>query len=269
MKEELRALIAAESNPRDARNVVREVLQAHILAGLQRGGGMLSLAFHGGTALRFLYALPRYFEDLDFSLREPAHYDFRRLLGDVRHQMMAMGYAPDFKVSEQRTVHSAFVRFPGLLYEIGLSRRAEEVFAVKIEVDTRPPAGADYATTVVRRHVLLNLCHHDRPTLLAGKLHALLQRPYLKGRDVYDLAWYLADRQWPSPNLRYLNNALAQSGWPGTLPLVSWRATVTERLSGLDLAKALADVRPFLSGRDPPDWLSADHLAALVATMRS
>jgi len=29
---------------------------------------MLSLAFQGGTALRFLYALPRYSEDLDFTL---------------------------------------------------------------------------------------------------------------------------------------------------------------------------------------------------------
>jgi hypothetical protein len=42
------------------RNLLREYLQARILAELQRAGAMLSLAFQGGTALRFLYGLPRY-----------------------------------------------------------------------------------------------------------------------------------------------------------------------------------------------------------------
>jgi len=40
---------------------------------------------------------------------------------------------------------------------------------------------------MVRRHVLLQLHHHDRASLLAGKLHAVLQRPYTKGRDFFDL----------------------------------------------------------------------------------
>ena len=42
-------------------------------------------------------------------------------------------------------------------------------------------------TTSLYRRVPLNLQHYDPTTLLAGKLHALLQRDYLKGRDVYDL----------------------------------------------------------------------------------
>jgi hypothetical protein len=53
-------------------------------------------------------------------------------------------------------------------------RRAAQVIAVKIEVDTNPPAGAGLATTVVRRYVTLQLQHHDRSSLLAGKLHAIL-----------------------------------------------------------------------------------------------
>ena len=61
----------------------------------------------------------------------------------------------------------------------------------------------------------LNLCHHDKPSLLAGKLHAVLSRKWTKGRDLYDLVWYLADRTWPAPNLALLNAALAQTGWKG------------------------------------------------------
>ena len=49
----------------------------------------------------------------------------------------------------------------------------------------------------MRRHVTLRLHHHDRASLLAGKLHAILQRPYTKGRDLYDLIWYLSDPTWP------------------------------------------------------------------------
>ena len=76
------------------------------------------------------------------------------------------------------------------MHELGLSPRTSEVISVEIEVDTAPPAGAVLATTVVRRHVTLHLQHHDRASLLAGKLHAVLQRPYAKGRDFYDLFWY-------------------------------------------------------------------------------
>jgi predicted nucleotidyltransferase component of viral defense system len=52
------------------------------------------------------------------------------------------------------------------------------------------------------------LQHHDRASLLAGKLHALFQRRYVKGRDLYDLMWYLSDPNWPEPNLTLLQNAL-------------------------------------------------------------
>ena len=86
-------------------------------------------------------------------------------------------------------------------------------------------------TSLVRRHVLLNVYHHDRSSLLAGKLHAILQRPYLKGRDLYDLIWYLSDRNWPPPNLTLLNNALAQTGWTGdVLRVENWREVVSSRI---------------------------------------
>lgn len=60
------------------RGIVREYLQMRILQSLQEAGAMIPLAFHGGTALRLLYQMPRYSEDLDFALeRQAAHFDFR------------------------------------------------------------------------------------------------------------------------------------------------------------------------------------------------
>jgi len=186
--------------PLEKHNLTREYLQALILQSLQKSGAMTSLAFHGGTALRFLYSLPRYSEGLDFALKiNKGRYDFRAYLNAVQKDLETQGYRIVMKVSDQKTVHSAYVRFPGLLYDLNLSPHRDEVLAVKIEVDTEPPKGAELETSLIRRHVLLNLQHHDKASLLAGKLHAILQRPYPKGRDIYDLTWYLGDRNWPNP----------------------------------------------------------------------
>jgi hypothetical protein len=248
MKVYLQEIVNSASNPLAARNVAREYLQARILESLQRSGAMIPLVFHGGTALRFLYALPRYSEDLDFALEGAReYYDIRSYVQAVRSDLAAEGYVVALRVSDQKTVHSAFVRLPGLLHELGLSPFRDEALAVKIEVDTNPPAGAGLATTVVRRHAILQLHHHDKASLLSGKLHAILQRPFAKGRDLYDLMWYLSDPSWPAPNLVMLNNALRQTGWEGDeLNAGSWRDTVRDRLLALEWDRVAADVQPFL-----------------------
>jgi hypothetical protein len=68
MKDYLGQLVRSSPTPGHGWNVTREYLQARILGSLQRAGAMVPLAFHGGTALRFLYAIPRYSQDLDFAL---------------------------------------------------------------------------------------------------------------------------------------------------------------------------------------------------------
>lgn len=266
MKEYLAKLIQPVSNPIEARNLAREYLQALILQSLQRAGAMMALAFHGGTALRFLYSLPRYSEDLDFALEQNQDtYNFRSYLQFIRRDLETQGYAITLKVSDQKTVHSAFIRFTGLPYELKLTPHKNEVLAVKLEVDINPPAGAKLTTSLVRRHVLLNLQHHDQASLLAGKLHAVLQRPYLKGRDLYDLIWYLSDKSWSPPNLTLLNNALAQTGWTdSSITNENWRATIYSRIESASFEQTLEDVRPFLAVQNESDLLTKENLMRLL-----
>lgn len=267
MRDRLKEVLGRARSQLDARNLAREYLQARVLGSLQRSGGMVPLAFQGGTALRFLYQLPRHSEDLDFALEGSTEdYDLRAWLGQIRTQFEHEDYAVEIKLSDQRTVHSAFVRFPGLLFDLDLSGHEQEVLAIRIEVDTRPPAGAGLATSVVRRHVTLQLHHHDRPSLLAGKLHAILQRPWPKGRDMYDLFWYLSDPNWPEPNLELLRNALKQTGWEGPeVTSLNWRDLVADRLEGLDWHTIRADVQPFLEDPAELDLLQVQNLKALLA----
>jgi predicted nucleotidyltransferase component of viral defense system len=266
VKEYLQDMIRNLPGPLEKRNRVREYLQARILESMQRSGAMVPLAFQGGTALRFLYSIARFSEDLDFSLEQPsAHYDFRSYLKDIQSVFSAEGYTVQTRINDQKTVHSAFVRFYGLLYELKLSPQANESLSVKIEVDTNPPQGAGLETDLVRRYVPLRLQHHDRASLLAGKLHALLQRDYAKGRDLYDLMWYLSDPAWPEPNLVLLRNALIQTQWAG--PVIgpdNWRGLVYNRLITLDWQAALKDVRPFLERPAEIELLTLENLGRLL-----
>ena len=266
MKEYLQQLVRDAPNALIARHIAREYIQARILAGLQRAGAMIPLAFHGGTALRLLYQLPRYSEDLDFALeRATPAYDLRAWLRAVRADLTLEGYPIDVRVKDEGVVHSGLIRFRGLLYELGQPAQRDETLLIKVEVDTRPPAGAALETTVVRRYELLRLQHHDRPSLLSGKLHAILQRPYAKGRDLYDLLWYLAASDWPPPNLVMLNNALAQTGWTGgTLTADNWHDAIYRRLQQLDWAAVVADVQPFLIESHQVEWLTREQLVRLL-----
>lgn len=266
MKEYLAEIVRAAATPADGRNVAREYLQARLLGALQRAGAMIPLAFHGGTSLRFLFASARYSEDLDFALEgNRSQYDFRAYLRTIRAELSAEGYVVDLKVNDRKTVHSAFVRFPGLLYELSLSPHRDEVLSVKIEVDSNPPAGAGLTTSVIRRHVTLQLQHHDRASLLAGKLHAILQRPYAKGRDIYDLLWYLGDLDWPAPNLTLLGNALRQTGWAGADPTeANWREIVRARLRTLAWDNVVADVRPFLDPSADVNLLTFENVMRVL-----
>lgn len=270
MKDHLRALTSDSENSPGAVHTVREYLQAAILESLQRVGAMISLAFQGGTALRFLFDLDRFSEDLDFALeRDEASYDFRTWLRTIRSDLEREGYEIELKVDDRKIVHKAFVRFPGLLHDLRLSPHPDQVLSIKLEVDTRPPEGAGLEVTVVRRHRLLRLQHHDRASLLAGKLQAILQRPFTKGRDLYDLAWYLADPRWPEPNLEMLRNALDQTGWKGEAPTeTTWRGLVAEQLDRFDWPAARRDVAPFLGSVGAADLVESESIRGLLEKKR-
>ena len=266
MKDYLRQLVGQSDNHLARGLLVREYLQARILQSLQDRGIFIRWAFLGGTALRFLYSIPRFSEDLDFSLITlGGASEFGPALEQVKRGLAAEGYLIAVTVSVRKTVASAWVRFPGLPRELGLSPHATQTLSIKIEVDTCPPAGAGIETTVVRRHVTLHLCHYDKASLLAGKLHAILSRPWAKGRDLYDLAWYLADRNWPPPNLEFLNASLTQTGWKGpVMRAANWRPQLLDRIEGLDWDKARADVRPFLERTGDLGLVTLDVLRDLL-----
>jgi len=266
VKQLLTNLLAEQSDPFLRRSVAREYLQARILLSLQDNGAFSNWAFIGGTALRFLFDLPRYSEDLDFSLApcgDEARFGFR--MRALEEDLKGEGYHVEIRCRSKGPVEMAMVKFRELLGELGLSPHRDEVLSVKVEIDTNPPAGARVATKLIRRYVLLNLLHYDRSSLLSGKLHAVLARKYTKGRDLFDLVWYLSDPSWPDPNILQLNHALDQTHWEGpTATMDNWRELLIGRMETIDWKRALRDVRPFLARSQDAALISKETLIGLL-----
>ena len=80
------------------------------------------------------------------------------------------------------------------------------------------------------------------------KIHALLCRPYLKGRDWFDFSWYVT--QGAQVNLPHLRAALVQWGpWANQkidLNLKWLKRELIQKASSIEWQSAAADVQPFL-----------------------
>jgi len=253
VRDHLQSLAAAQPDRRARLNLIREYVQAHILRSAQEAGAFAAWAFQGGTALRFLHGLRRFSEDLDFALERPAHdRGLEPVAREVKRDFELAGYSVEVTLRTGRIVHSAIVKFPGLLRDTGLAPERGAKLRIRMEVDTHPPAGAVLETRLITRHFPISFRVHDLSSCMAGKIHALLSRPYTKGRDLYDLSWYLTRRERPSPNFDLLRNALAQTGWEGpAMEPETWRQVLVDRVGSLDWRAAVQDVEPFLE--DPRD----------------
>lgn len=228
-------------------NIMREYLQAYILRIMHDEGAFRTTAFLGGTALRFLHNIPRFSEDLDFSLARGKGYKFIDMLNKIKQELMSAGYNIDMTYKTEKTVQNSFVKFSDLMYETGISPHKNQAFSIKLEIDTNPPAGAVLKTDIVNKYFPIAFLCYDLSSLFAGKIHALLTRKYAKGRDFFDLGWYLSRWKDIVPNIALLKNALKQTGWKKELPTgENWRGYLYDVIKAVDWKKVEMDVKNFL-----------------------
>ena len=251
-------------DPGERLNRLREYLQAFVLRSLHESEAFQRLSFVGGTALRFLYGLPRFSEDLDFSLENAQGYAPQKWFSKLNRDMGFVGFDSTVTWNDRKTVHVGWVRVAGLLQEAGLAGVPAQKLSVKLEIDTRPPSGAALESRAVNRYFLVAFRHHDLPSLMAGKVHALCARRYPKGRDWYDLLWYRSQSPPVSPNLRLLQAALDQTEGARAWPAEGWREVLRRRLKALDVDALRADVAPFLERPADRDLLTQGHIVRAI-----
>jgi len=243
-------------------NALREILQEVALLGLWRGKFFEKAAFYGGTALRVLYGLDRFSEDMDFSLLEP--FDSFDITGYTLFlQRETSGFGFDVRVERidkaiQSPIQSAFLkantRNQLLVIETGeeilQTIPQGQILRIKLEVDTDPPPGFATQTRYLLQPIPFAVRAFALPDLFAGKMHAILFRKWksrVKGRDWYDLVWYAANH--PELHLHHLEQRMRQTGdWKENADLTPARfeAILMEAINNLDIEQARKEVEPFV-----------------------
>jgi predicted nucleotidyltransferase component of viral defense system len=244
-------------NPKNADeeiNALKEITQEIALYSLYKIGIFQKICFLGGTNLRIIHGLERFSEDLDFSTMAPDP-DFKLLpyLEKALLYMNAYGYELEISGKEKAShaVQNHFLKDNSIkkILTFTHSQDLRTKIKIKVEVDTNPPLGANKTLEYVDFPTDFPVSSYDLPSLMAGKLHALLCRPYPKGRDWFDFLWYSSNNI--SPNLTFLQNALYQLGpWKNEniiLDLDFLKLELRNKIRSIYWKDITSDVRKFLS----------------------
>lgn len=249
----------------DSVRALREIVQEIALFGLWRSKFFDKAAFYGGTALRLLYGLDRFSEDLDFSLLAPTPtFEISRYGDALQAELAAFGFDVRFETRAEpteRAVQSAFLKTDTLqqLLVIGTDRTSiadlprGQVLKIKLEVDTAPPPGFGTEVRYLLQPVAFPVRAYVLPDLFAGKMHAVLCRKWkdrVKGRDWYDLVWYVT--RHPQLHLAHLEQRMRQSGhWQSAGPLTSevFSGLLEQAIENLNVDQARKEVEVFV--QDP------------------
>jgi predicted nucleotidyltransferase component of viral defense system len=265
-------------------NGLREILQEVALLGLWRSKFFEKAAFYGGTALRVIYGLDRFSEDMDFSLLEPLDsFDISGYTSFLEKETKGFGF--DIRVEKidkaiQSPIQSAFLKANTRNQLLVIETREEilqaipkgQVLKIKLEVDTDPPP--DFATHT--RYLLQPIPFAVRafvpPDLFAGKMHAILCRRWknrVKGRDWYDLVWYAANH--PDLHLYHLEQRMRQTrDWKDDAPLTSesFIDLLTKRISNLDVDQARNEVERFVKNPENLSIWSREFFLDIISRIK-
>ncbi|MBA6153824.1 nucleotidyl transferase AbiEii/AbiGii toxin family protein [Gelidibacter maritimus] len=216
-------------NEEEILSALREIMQEITLAGLSRTDFFEKAAFYEGTALRIFYRLDRYSEDLDFSLLKPnPNFSIEPYFNAIIDEFKSLGLTisiKEKKKTKQTAIDSAFLKAETIWQEIVLEDiiketgvRSNKTLKIKIEVDRQPPLDFQTEEKLLLRPFSFYVKCFTKPSLFAGKLHALLFRKWLnrvKGRDWYDLEWYIK-KGIPLDVNHFLTRAKDTNDWPDT-----------------------------------------------------
>lgn len=253
IKERLHRYAAA--NPLEEENAVKEILQEIALYALWRGDFFDVALFQGGTSLRILHGLPRFSEDLDFLLRAPdPKFDWSPYLTGLTQVAAEFGVKLEAQPPARmdKAIHAALLKNDSIANQLDLSFAGQgprKTIRIKIEIDVNPPLGSGEVTSFLDFPLDYEVRHQDLPSNFALKIHALLCRGFLKGRDWFDFSWYVS--RDIAPNLALLRNALIQKGpWEGDKTIsvdIGWlKAALSNAIANIDWKEAGDDVARFL-----------------------
>jgi predicted nucleotidyltransferase component of viral defense system len=257
-------------------------MQQLALAGLARGGFFNKSAFYGGTALRIFYGLNRFSEDLDFSLlQKDKDFNLESYLKTIEDEFLAQGIKVSIRIKNKSTesdIESAFLKSETLWSELVLDAVVPQLgirqnigVKIKIEIDTHPPLGFETEEKLLLQPYSFYVKVYKIEDLFAGKMHALLFRKWgknVKGRDWYDMEWYIRKRISLHLN-HFLIRAKDSGDWhKETMSEDEFRDLLTQRIDTVDFEIAKEDVKRFLADPETVSIWSKDYFHDLAQHLK-
>ena len=247
-------------------NVEQEVMQRIALAGLQRGGFFQHAAFYRGTCLRIFHNLPRFSEDMDFSLvekRDDIHLE--NYFPSIIEEFKLAGHEVNIVKKEKKIfgrVESAFLKDNTEAYDIKF--QTKKTVKVKIELDTNPPLAFETEQkTLILPYTFMTRCF-TLPDLYAGKMHALVYRAWqrrIKGRDWYDFEWYV--RHQIPLDYNHLQERIREFSGE-VVEKETFMQQLRKKLSSADINLVKQDVEGFIDNPRELDIWSNDYFLQLA-----
>lgn len=270
------------TNEEDVISAMREIMQEIALAGLSRTDFFDKAAFYGGTALRIFYGLDRFSEDLDFSLLETdPEFSLEPYFDAILAEFDAQGMQVSIREKEKKVktaIESAFLKTETIWKELILEDIVKQVgiksnksIKIKIEVDRFPPQGFETEQKLLLRPFSFYVKSFTKPSLFAGKIHALLFRKWknrVKGRDWYDMEWYIK-QGIPLDVTHFLQRAKDTGDW--TKEIISSdeiRELLSAKINSIAIENVKEDVIRFIPPtRDLTIW-SASYFQQLIEKLK-
>lgn len=266
-------------------NALKEILQHLALLGLWREKFFEHAAFYGGTALRIFHGLDRFSEDLDFSLLTPRKdFDLKPYLRAIRAELESFGLAVSVEKKDKKKpsrIESAFIKADTLenFFRIEVPKTLSAQIPqthnlkIKLELDIDPPGSAPTEVKTLLTPIPFQVKGFTLPALFAGKIHALLCRPWVsrvKGRDFYDFVWYVGRNV--RPDLGQVAARMKQTGDLSPSKTLSTKDLVKklrDKFATTDFNAAKRDVLPFVKDPMSLDLWSRDFFCALAEKLHA
>jgi predicted nucleotidyltransferase component of viral defense system len=253
----------------DQLNAYQKVMQEITLSALQRAGFFNNAAFYGGTCLRVFHQLPRFSEDMDFSLLEETKgFTLEPYFDAIVNEFKGLGREVTINRKNKKNfthVESAFLKDATEIYTVAF--KTEKTVKIKIEVDVSPPLKFDTENKLLLLPASFMTRCFTLPNLYAGKMHAMVFRAWksrVKGRDWYDFEWYV--RKGVKLNFVHLKERALQKGYEGEVDFTPeiFKELLKTKISETPIERVKADVMPFIKNYGDMEIWSTDYFLQLA-----
>ena len=252
------------------RSALKEALQDYVLNFVYNDPNYKTMIFTGGTCLRKIYGLPRLSEDLDFDFAES--FSVEDFAEKVKAYFVGELQYKDIAATVSGGGQTVFLKFP-VLRELGVAKNSGDSPILFVRCDFSKETIGVFTTevnSVSTEEFTFFALSYDLPTLFANKIMAFLERDFFggkeqaisfKGRDLFDLVWFLEKSKksdWQlKPNWDRLTKGLRIDNFNEIVTLI------VKKVESIDKKDVQRDLLPFIESPQTLENFS-DNFASLI-----